>query len=244
MSSIAWERAWAVLCNGFAEKPADWPQRLSSWHVAVLQASAGDAVDSREFAVLQAAVTDACTRGDLPHEEAEFQFRPPARRTFSRGIDGPPVTPRPSQTPVSQKRPGIAAGDFVAWLVRQGVAPSTHVKAWADATTTEPAARLKSIPTIAAPPVTDAAQGTSADTEADDANGLLARVPRGKWKNTRGHWTNELLDEVNRLNSRAGGGYSMSRLAKAVGVERRTLEEALERYTRRCDKAATNAEAG
>jgi hypothetical protein len=64
----------------------------------------------------------------------------------------------------------------------------------------------------------------------------LIGVQRRQWKDGAGRWSDAVLDSVNKLNSPAGGGHSLEKLASALGIKRASLEEALRRQTARRDR--------
>lgn len=70
------------------------------------------------------------------------------------------------------------------------------------------------------------------------------KLPRECWKDGKGHWTDDLFEEVERLSSQSGGGHSMERIAAALGVKRASLEEAMARRSKRRDRANAAAAGG
>lgn len=91
-----------------------------------------------------------------------------------------------------------------------------------------------------APPPAPADAGQAAQAR-PAAGGPPINLPPERWKDTRGRWTDELLDRVSHLNTRAGGGHSMSRLAAALDVKRASIEEALKRQSVRRDRERSAA---
>lgn len=89
-----------------------------------------------------------------------------------------------------------------------------------------------------APAPADAGQAAQARPV---AGGSPINLPSDRWKDARGRWTDELLDHVNYLHTRAGGDHSMSQLAAALGVKRASLEEALKRQSERRDRERSAA---
>jgi hypothetical protein len=75
------------------------------------------------------------------------------------------------------------------------------------------------------------------------AGRVLIRTPRERWRNARGHWSDEVLAEANRLLSPSGGNHAEDKVAKALGIKRQSLQEALRRWTARSDKGKAAATA-
>lgn len=71
----------------------------------------------------------------------------------------------------------------------------------------------------------------------------LIRTPRERWRNNRGHWSDEVLSEADRLLSPSGGNHSEDKVAQALGIKRQSLQEALRRWTARADKGKAAASA-
>jgi hypothetical protein len=71
----------------------------------------------------------------------------------------------------------------------------------------------------------------------------LIRTPRERWRNARGHWSDEVLAEADRLLSPSGGNHSEDKVAQALGIKRQSLQEALRRWTARADKGKAAASA-
>jgi hypothetical protein len=114
--------------------------------------------------------------------------------------------------------------------------PGDHAAAPAAAVVSiDGAARRQRAPAPAPAEAGQAAQGRPA------AGGPPINLPPERWKDARGRWTDELLDRVSHLNTSAGGEYSMSQLAAALGVKRASLEEALKRQSERRDRERSTA---
>lgn len=132
MSRLSWAKAKQTLAGLFAEWPDQWPQRLAPVHLARLQAppNGKDRSLTRAF---DEAISAACAAGELAHEKAAFVFPPLVAWASLEDRPGEGAARWRAQC-TTESLPAVTAGDFVAWLHKQGETPSGHVAAWVEAT--------------------------------------------------------------------------------------------------------------
>ena len=164
MSRIKWAKTKSRLAYQFVEWPDSWPDKLSSRHLARLQAASepesGRAWQA-EIKALQSAIDAATVAGEIPHVVETFRFAPSA---YSFPIFGSAAEQNQARLDAcySKELPALTASDFAQWLTAQGASQSVHVASWVQSVTPD-AAQAQNAATSAPVATVGASDGVEPD---------------------------------------------------------------------------------